>query len=114
MKCRFMNVAFLKFGDRLLGVGPATLRCGGGWAAMTFRKPLAVALGVLAGLALTTVPAAATPAPAPAPPLTGEHLGPDRLPRCADVVAAMSPRDALAQRLMVGVEATDPGAVAEN
>jgi beta-N-acetylhexosaminidase len=79
---------------------------------MTFRKPLAVVLGVLAGLALTTVPAAA--APAPPPPLTGEHLGPDRLPHCADVVSAMSPRDALAQRLMVGVEATDPRAVAEN
>ncbi len=79
---------------------------------MTFRKPLAVVLGVLAGLALTTVPAAATPAPPP--PLTGEHLGPDRLPRCTDVVAAMSRRDKLAQRLMVGVEAADPSAVAEN
>jgi beta-N-acetylhexosaminidase len=71
-----------------------------------------VVLGVLAGLALTTVPAAATPAPPP--PLTGEHLGPDRLPRCTDVVAAMSRRDKLAQRLMVGVEAADPSAVAEN
>ncbi|QYN37229.1 glycoside hydrolase family 3 protein [Pseudonocardia sp. DSM 110487] len=79
---------------------------------MTVRKPLAVVLGALAGLVLTAVPAAATPAPPP--PLTGEHLGPDRLPRCADVVAAMSPRDKLAQRLMVGVDGADPRATAEN
>ncbi|TWF76001.1 beta-N-acetylhexosaminidase [Pseudonocardia hierapolitana] len=79
---------------------------------MTVRKSLAVVLGVLAGLVLTTVPAAATPAPPP--PLTGEHLGPDRLPRCAEVVATMTPRDKLAQRLMVGVDAADPRATAEN
>jgi beta-N-acetylhexosaminidase len=60
-----------------------------------------------------TGPAAAT-SPPPPPPLTGEHLGPDRLPHCADVVAAMSPRDRLAQRLMVGVDAADPRAAAEN
>jgi beta-N-acetylhexosaminidase len=84
---------------------------------MTVRKSLALALGVLAALLLPAVPAGATsppPPPPPPPPLTGEHLGPDRLPHCADVVAAMSPRDKLAQRLMVGVEATDPRAVAEN
>ena len=81
---------------------------------MTVRKPLAVVLGALAGLVLTAVPAAATPAPPPPPPLTGEHLGPDRLPRCADVVAAMSPRDKLAQRLMVGVDGADPRVTAEN
>ena len=74
---------------------------------MTVRKSLALALGVLTALLLTA-------ATSPPPPLTGDHLGPDRLPRCADVVAAMSPRDELAQRLMVGVEATDPRAVAEN
>jgi beta-N-acetylhexosaminidase len=76
---------------------------------MTVRKSLALALGVLAALLLT-----AATSPPPPPPLTGEHLGPDRLPRCADVVAAMSQRDKLAQRLMVGVEATDPRAVAED
>jgi beta-N-acetylhexosaminidase len=81
---------------------------------MTVRKPLAVVLGALAGLVLTAVPAAATPAPPPPPPLTGEHLGPDRLPRCAAVVAAMTPRDKLAQRLMVGVDGADPRATAEN
>jgi beta-N-acetylhexosaminidase len=80
---------------------------------MTVRKPLAVVLGVLAGLVLTAVPAVATPAP-PAPPLTGEHLGPDRLPHCADAVAAMAPRDKLAQRLMVGVDGADPRVTAED
>jgi beta-N-acetylhexosaminidase len=80
---------------------------------MTVRKSLVVLLAALAGLVLAAAPAAAAPAPPPPPPLTGERLGPDRLPHCADVVAAMSPRDKLAQRLMVGVEATDPRAVAE-
>lgn len=80
---------------------------------MTVRKSLALALGVLAALLLAAAPAGATPLPPPAP-LTGENLGPDRLPRCAGVVAAMTPRDKLAQRLMVGVEAGDPRAVAEN
>jgi beta-N-acetylhexosaminidase len=82
---------------------------------MTVRKPLAVVLGALAGLVLTAVPAAATtPAPPAPPPLTGDHLGPDRLPHCADVVAAMTARDKLAQRLMVGVDGADPRATAEN
>jgi beta-N-acetylhexosaminidase len=85
-------------------------------AAMTSRKPLAVRLfgpaGVLAMLLLAASPAVATP-PAP-PPLTGEHLGPDRLPSCPAVVAAMNSRDRLAQRVMVGVDATDPRAAAEN
>src|SRR5688572_24931681 len=82
---------------------------------MTVRKALAVVFAVLVALLGATGPAAATsPPPPPPPPLTGEHLGPDRLPRCTDVVAAMSPRDRLAQRLMVGVDAADPRAAAEN
>jgi beta-N-acetylhexosaminidase len=80
---------------------------------MTVRKSLALLLGVLAALPLTAMPAGAT-SPAPPPPLTGANLGPDRLPHCADVVAATSPRDKLAQRLMVGVDAGDPRATAEN
>ena len=79
---------------------------------MTVRKRLAVALTALAALLVGTGPAAARPAPAP--PLTGEYLGPDRLPHCADVVAAMAPRDRLAQRLMVGVDAADARAAAED
>jgi beta-N-acetylhexosaminidase len=65
---------------------------------------------------VTAGPAAAapTPPPSPVPPLTGDLLGPDRLPRCSSVVAAMSPRDRLAQRLMVGVDAADPVDAAED
>jgi beta-N-acetylhexosaminidase len=81
---------------------------------MTVRKSLAVLLGALAGVVLVTAPAAATPPPPPPPALTGEHLGPDRLPHCSDVLAGMSSRDKLAQRLMVGVDGADPGATAEN
>jgi beta-N-acetylhexosaminidase len=81
---------------------------------MTVRKALAVVFAVLVALLGATGPAAATSPPQPPPPLTGEHLGPDRLPYCADVVAAMSPRDRLAQRLMVGIDAADPRAAAEN
>jgi beta-N-acetylhexosaminidase len=72
--------------------------------------------GVLAALLVAPAPAlAATPAtrPAPPPPLTGENLGPDRLPHCPAVVAAMAPRDRVAQRLMVGVDASDPRTTAE-
>jgi beta-N-acetylhexosaminidase len=36
-----------------------------------------------------------------------------RLPGCAEVVAALTPRARLAQRLMVGVDASDPAATAE-
>lgn len=81
---------------------------------MTVRTLPAVLLAALAGVVLTAAPAAATPAPPPPPPLTGEHLGRDRLPHCADVVAAMSPRDRLAQRLMVGVDAADPRGTAQD
>lgn len=80
---------------------------------MTVRKSLVVLLGALAGVVLATAPAAATPLPPP-PLLTGEHLGPDRLPHCSDVLAGMSSRDKLAQRLMVGVDGADPRATAEN
>ncbi|MHA6621532.1 glycoside hydrolase family 3 N-terminal domain-containing protein [Pseudonocardia sp. DLS-67] len=80
---------------------------------MTVRKSLVVLLAALAGVVIATAPASATPLPPP-PPLTGEHLGPDRLPHCSDVLAGMSPRDKLAQRLMVGVDGADPRATAEN
>ncbi|HYH30865.1 MAG TPA: glycoside hydrolase family 3 N-terminal domain-containing protein [Pseudonocardia sp.] len=81
---------------------------------MTVRKSLAVVIAALVAVLAATGPAGATPVPPPPPPLTGAHLGPDRLPRCADVVAAMAPRDRLAQRLMVGVDAGDPVAAAED
>jgi beta-N-acetylhexosaminidase len=69
--------------------------------------------GLLAALLVAPVPAAAaTPAPPP-PELTGLALGPDRLPSCTAVVAAMPQRARLAQRLMVGVDAADPAAAAQ-
>jgi beta-N-acetylhexosaminidase len=78
------------------------------------RARRAAALGlalVLAALLGPTGAAAATP-PSPPPTPTGDALGPDRLPRCAAVVAGMAPRDRLAQRLMVGVDAGDPAEAA--
>ena len=80
------------------------------------------AAGVLAAVVLgcllaSPAPAAATGAPAPpaAPPapLSGLALGPDRLPRCTAVVAALPERARLAQRLMVGVDGSDPLGTAE-
>ncbi|HEY0811677.1 MAG TPA: glycoside hydrolase family 3 N-terminal domain-containing protein, partial [Pseudonocardia sp.] len=52
----------------------------------------------------------ATPAGAQ---LTGLALGADRLPDCSAVVTALTPRQKLAQRLMVGVTGTDPAATAQ-
>jgi beta-N-acetylhexosaminidase len=74
------------------------------------RRRRGLAVAALAA-ALLSVPAPAVAAePAAAPPVTGENLGPDRLPDCAAVVRAMTPRARLAQRLMVGVDPTDPAA----
>jgi beta-N-acetylhexosaminidase len=78
------------------------------------RRSCSVVIGVLTALLAAAGPVAATPAPPPSPPLTGEHLGPDRLPRCAAVVEAMSPRERLAQRLMVGVDAAEPLGAAQD
>jgi beta-N-acetylhexosaminidase len=83
------------------------------------RRPSAGPLlgGLVAGMlaSLLVVPAAAATPPTPpaAPALTGLALGPDRLPYCAAVVAAMSTRARLAQRLMVGVAGDDPAGTAE-
>ncbi|GAA1290654.1 glycoside hydrolase family 3 N-terminal domain-containing protein [Pseudonocardia aurantiaca] len=77
------------------------------------RPSRAIVLALVAALAALLGPSIAGAAPAAAPALlTGETLGPDRLPHCAAVVAAMTLRDRLAQRLMVGVDASDPAAAA--
>jgi beta-N-acetylhexosaminidase len=82
--------------------------------------PLVVALVVGIGLALLAVlptrpqtgaPPAQAALVAPGQ-VTGLALGDDRLPDCTPVVATLSPRQKLAQRLMVGVVATDPAATA--
>ncbi|MBW0088579.1 glycoside hydrolase family 3 protein [Pseudonocardia sp. KRD-184] len=74
-----------------------------------------LAAGVLACTGAFLVPTG--PAPAAPVPLAAHAAAPapvdDRLPDCAAVVAAMSPRALLAQRLMVGVDAADPAAAAE-
>jgi beta-N-acetylhexosaminidase len=82
--------------------------------------PLVVALVVGIGLALLAV--LPTRPQTGAPPaqaalvasgqVTGLALGDDRLPDCTPVVATLSPRQKLAQRLMVGVVGTDPAATA--
>lgn len=73
---------------------------------------LAAALAVPAVAAPATVTTTTTTTTTTATTVSGAALGPDRLPGCAAVVAAMSPRDRLAQRLMVGVEGGDPAATA--
>jgi beta-N-acetylhexosaminidase len=63
----------------------------------------------------TRTPSGAAPAQAAlvAPgQVSGLALGDDRLPDCAPVVATLSPRQKLAQRLMIGVNGTDPAATA--
>ena len=77
---------------------------------------VAVVVALLAGPvpASTALPASTARAAVPVPPpVSGAALGPDRLPRCAAVVDAMSPRARLAQRLMVGADASDPRGTAD-
>jgi beta-N-acetylhexosaminidase len=99
----------------LTRVGAATRRRVG-------RRPAAPLLaGLVVGLVLAAV--LATPDRPSAPPtqaalvaspgaLTGLALGDDRLPDCTAVVGGLTPRQRLAQRLMVGVEGNDPAATA--
>ncbi len=74
---------------------------------------------VLAVLVVAPARPVGTPAPAQAAlvaapgEVTGLALGDDRLPDCAPVVATLTPRQRLAQRLMVGVAGDDPAATTE-
>ena len=78
--------------------------------------------GVLAGLVAAGIVVAVRPvgaphpasvaAPVPATP-AGSQLDRDRIVACAPIVARLAPRDRLAQRLVVGVDAADPDAVVE-
>jgi beta-N-acetylhexosaminidase len=78
--------------------------------------------GVLVGLVAAGIVIAVRPvgalhpvsvaAPVPATP-AGSQLDRDRVVGCAPIVARLAPRDRLAQRLVVGIDATDPGAVVE-
>lgn len=106
------------FGRRLTALVPTRpVRIPGGLR----RRPVAslvLGLVVLLGLAaLVLVPTRASAPPSQAAlvapgQVSGLALGDDRLPDCAPVVAALTPRQKLAQRLMVGVDGTDPAATA--
>ena len=95
--------------------GPRRVRLGR-WPVFSLVLGLAVvlALGVLVALpnrSSRTAPPAQAALIAPGQ-VSGLSLGDDRLPDCAPVVAALSPRQKLAQRLMVGVDGADPAATA--
>ncbi len=94
------------FAGAVVGAGAALVA-----ALLTAQVPTAP---VPSAQAVPAPAAAVAPAPVPDPTAapSGETLGPDRLPRCSAVVAAMAPRARLAQRLMVGVDAADPAATA--
>jgi beta-N-acetylhexosaminidase len=81
------------------------------------RAAAAVLLAGLAGPLFAPVaaaePSSGAAAPRPDTALSGLALGPDRLPGCAAVVAALPPRARLAQRLMVGVDGSDPEATVD-
>lgn len=72
-------------------------------AALVVALVVALLAGPQPGLAAVPVP----------PPVSGAALGSDRLPHCVAVVDAMSPRARLAQRLMVGADASDPRGTAD-
>lgn len=100
---------------RVLIPGPRRFRLG--------RRPtFSLLSGLVVVLALAVLVVFPTRTPSGAPPaqaalvapgqVSGLALGDDRLPDCAPVVATLNPRQKLAQRLMVGVNGTDPAATA--
>lgn len=86
------------------------------WFDRGARPAWPLLLGLTVGLvaAMGAGVAAPTPALAAAPHAAAGALGVDRLPACPEVVAAMTPRARLAQRVMVGVDAADPVATANS
>ena len=71
------------------------------------------ALVALTGLALGVPVPGNAATPVPAPPLSGLALGPDRLPACTAVVGALPERARLAQRVVVGVDGSNPAGTVE-
>jgi beta-N-acetylhexosaminidase len=72
-----------------------------------------VAAGIVIAVRPLAAPhPAAVAAPVPATP-AGSQLDRDRVVACGPIVARLAPRDRLAQRLVVGVDAADPAAVVE-
>ncbi|NMI01782.1 glycoside hydrolase family 3 protein [Pseudonocardia sp. K10HN5] len=85
---------------------------GGGVGVATGAAPT---IAPSAAVGTPAAPAASGPAPRPASqpaPDTAAAPG-NRLPACAAMVTSLPVRDRLAQRLMIGVDASDPGSAAE-
>ena len=101
---------------------PPRVRIPGAGRLRLGRRPvfsLVLGLAVVLGLALLVIPTRSSSTAPPAQAalvapgqVNGLALGDDRLPDCAPVVASLSPRQKLAQRLMVGVDGADPAATA--
>jgi len=88
---------------------PTPRRRGGGPLLVGLALGTALAAAAVVGLAPAPAPVASlTAVPAPVAPAPD-----DRLPDCAAVVAAMAPRERLAQRLVIGADAADPEGTAE-
>jgi beta-N-acetylhexosaminidase len=81
-------------------------------ASLSIGLVLAVVLGPFHAPTLKAPPATAALV-ATSDQLTGLALGDDRLPDCSAVVGGLTPRQKLAQRLMVGVAGTAPAAAAQ-
>ncbi|WP_344416266.1 glycoside hydrolase family 3 N-terminal domain-containing protein [Pseudonocardia ailaonensis] len=74
---------------------------------------VSVLAGAGSGVALSAAPQAPGPqAPAPEPAAPTETTPADPRPTCAAMVQTLTPRDRLAQRLMVGVNPADPAGAA--
>jgi beta-N-acetylhexosaminidase len=67
----------------------------------------------LIGIAVAVISTDEPAAPSPPPPSGAVPAGPPGPPPCAVAVAELTPRERLAQRLMVGVDAGDPAGTVE-
>ena len=77
------------------------------------RPAIVLLTGVLAGLVAAGVVVAVRPAAAPPGATAAPTSPPEASDPCASAVAALAPRDRLAQRLVVGVDAADPATVVD-
>ncbi len=109
-------------GRGLLGRGPRVIIPAPRRFRLGRRPAVPLVIGLVIAIGAALLVALPSRSPTGAPPaqaalvapgqVTGLALGDDRLPDCAPVVATLSPRQRLAQRLMVGVAGTDSAATA--
>ena len=109
-------------GRGLLGRGPRVIIPAPRRFRLGRRPAVPLVIGLVIAIGAALLVALPSRSPTGAPPaqaalvapgqVTGLALGDDRLPDCAPVVATLSPRQRLAQRLMVGVAGTDPASTA--